>query len=96
MRDPRIGSAIILYCQTAITDPVSIAKSIIDACESQRCDKTMVTSFLGGQQCEEAIRKLDERSIPSYPIPERAVSALSAYYRWQRYRARKGHQSQAV
>jgi acetyl-CoA synthetase (ADP-forming) len=91
MRDPRIGSAIILYCQTAITDPVSIAKSIIDACEQQRCDKTMVTSFLGGQQCEEAIRKLDERSIPSYPIPERAVSALSAYYRWQRYRARKGH-----
>jgi acetyl-CoA synthetase (ADP-forming) len=89
MRDPRIGSTIILYCQTAITDPVSIAKSIIDACESQRCDKTMVTSFLGGQQCEEANRKLDERSIPSYPIPERAVSALAAYYRWQRYRDRK-------
>jgi acyl-CoA synthetase (NDP forming) len=49
----------------------------------------MVTSFLGGQQCEEANRKLDERSIPSYPIPERAVSALDAYYRWQRYRDRK-------
>lgn len=96
MRDPRIGSAIILYCQTAITDPVSIAKSIIDACESQRCDKTIVTSFLGGQQCEEAIMKLDERSIPSYPIPERAVSALSAYYRWQRYREKKGHKPQTA
>lgn len=89
MRDPRIGSVIVLYCQTAITDPVSIAKSIVDVCESQRCEKTIVASFLGGQQCEEAIRKLDERSIPAYPIPERAVSALAAYYRWQRYRDRK-------
>jgi acetyl-CoA synthetase (ADP-forming) len=89
LKDPRIGSAIILYCQTAITDPVSIAKSIIDACESQHSDKTLLTSFLGGQQCEEALRKLDERSIPSYPIPERAVSALSAYYRWQRYKTRR-------
>jgi acetyl-CoA synthetase (ADP-forming) len=88
LRDPRVGSIIILYCQTAITDPVSIAKSIIDACESMRSDKTVVTSFLGGQQCEEALRKLDERSIPSYPIPERAVSALSAYYRWQKYKAK--------
>jgi len=96
MRDPRIGSAIILYCQTAITDPVSIAKAIIDACESQRCDKTLVTSFLGGQQCEEANRKLDERSIPSYPIPERAVSALSAYYKWQRYRVKKGYRPETV
>jgi acetyl-CoA synthetase (ADP-forming) len=88
MKDQRIGSIIVLYCQTAITDPVAIAKSIVDVCESQRCDKTVVTSFVGGQQCEDAMRKLDERNIPTYPIPERAVSALAAYYRWQRYRER--------
>jgi len=85
LKDPRIGSLIVLYCQTAITDPVSIAKSIIDACESQRFDKTVVTSFVGGQQCDDAMKKLDERLIPSYPIPERAVSALAAYYRWKDY-----------
>jgi acetyl-CoA synthetase (ADP-forming) len=88
MKDQRIGSIIVLYCQTAITDPVAIAKSIVDVCESQRCDKTVVTSFVGGPQCEDAMRKLDERNIPAYPIPERAVSALAAYYRWQRYRER--------
>jgi acetyl-CoA synthetase (ADP-forming) len=88
MKDRRIGSIIVLYCQTSITDPVSIAKSITDICESQRCDKTVVTSFVGGPQCEEAMRKLDERSVPTYPIPERAVSALAAYYRWQSYRQR--------
>jgi acetyl-CoA synthetase (ADP-forming) len=89
LKEPRIGSLIILYCQTAITDPVSIAKSIIDACESQRPDKTVVASFVGGQQCEDAMRKLDECSVPTYPIPERAVSALAAYYRWRRYIARE-------
>lgn len=85
LKDPRIGSLIVLYCQTAITDPVSIAKSIIDACESQRYNKTVVTSFIGGQQCDDAMRKLDESLVPSYPIPERAVSALAAYYRWKAY-----------
>jgi acetyl-CoA synthetase (ADP-forming) len=88
IKDQRVGSVIVLYCQTAITDPVSIAKSIADICESQWCGKTLVTSFVGGSQCEEAMRKLDERSIPTYPIPERAVSALAAYYRWQRYKQR--------
>ena len=88
LKDSRIGSVIVLYCQTAITDPVAIAKAIADACESQRSDKTLVTSFVGGQQCDDAMMKLDERGIPAYPIPERAVSALAAYYRWQRYRER--------
>jgi len=90
LKDNQIGSVIVLYCQTAITDPVAIAKSIVDAYESQRYDKTVVTSFVGGPQCEEAMRKLDERNIPAYPIPERAVSALAAYYQWQRYRQRIG------
>jgi acetyl-CoA synthetase (ADP-forming) len=84
LKDQRIGSVIVLYCQTAITDPSSIANSIIDAYESQRPEKAVVASFIGGQQCEDAMRKLDERSIPTYPIPERAVSALAAYYRWKR------------
>ncbi|MEN3037047.1 MAG: acetyl CoA synthetase, partial [Candidatus Methanosuratincola petrocarbonis] len=89
LKDARIGSVIVLYCQTAITDPVSIAKAIADGCESHGCEKTIVTSFIGGAQCEEAMQKLDERGVPSYPIPERAVSALAAYYRWQRYRLKK-------
>ncbi len=86
LRDPRVGSLIVLYCQTAITDPLAIAKSIADACELHGLNKTVVTSFVGGAQCEDAMRKLEERSVPSYPIPERAVSSLAAYYRWQRYK----------
>ncbi len=87
LREPRIGSVIVLYCQTAITDPASIANAIADACESVRPDKPLLASFVGGYPCEEAMRKLEERSIPAYPIPERAVSSLAAYYRWSRYRA---------
>ncbi|MDI9609189.1 MAG: CoA-binding protein [Candidatus Verstraetearchaeota archaeon] len=93
LKDSRIGSVIVLYCQTAITDPVSIAKAIADGCEAHGCEKTVVTSFIGGSQCNEAMQKLDERGVPSYPIPERAVSALAAYYRWQRYRLKKGRPS---
>jgi len=90
LKDARIGSVIVLYCQTAITDPVSIAKSVVDACEAGHCGKTVVSSFVGGSQCDDAMKKLDEHGIPSYPIPERAVSSLAAYYRWQRFKQRHG------
>jgi len=36
------------------------------------------------------MKKLDEHGIPAYPIPERAVSSLAAYYRWQRFKQRHG------
>ncbi len=90
LKDPRIGSVIVLYCQTAITDPVSIAKSIIDACDAWHGGKTIVASFVGGAQCDDAMKKLDERGIPAYPIPERAVSSLAAYYRWRKFQHKLG------
>ena len=85
LKEPRIGSIIALYCQTAVTDPVAIAKYIGDVCEAHGNSKTIVASFVGGQLCSDAMKKLDERSIPTYPIPERAVSALAAFYRYKRF-----------
>ncbi|MCQ5341128.1 MAG: acetyl CoA synthetase, partial [Candidatus Methanomethylicia archaeon] len=87
LKDDRIGSIILLYCQTAITNPLKIAESIINACSD--INKTIVTCFIGDIECENAMKKLEENSIPTYPIPERAVSSLAVYYKWLKYKKRK-------
>ncbi|RLE57312.1 MAG: acetyl CoA synthetase [Thermoprotei archaeon] len=83
--EPRIHSIILLYCQTAITDPEVLADKIIEAWNEAKERKPMVVSFIGGIECDRAMAKLDKAGIPAYPSPERAVSALSAVYKWARW-----------
>ncbi|HIH97166.1 MAG TPA: CoA-binding protein, partial [Thermoplasmata archaeon] len=74
-----VDGAVILYCQVAQTVPQEIADGVYHAVHSYRGPKKPVTvALLGGIKCEEAALWLKERNIPTYPTPERAVSALSA------------------
>ncbi|HIH97992.1 MAG TPA: acetyl CoA synthetase [Thermoplasmata archaeon] len=74
-----VDGAVILYCQVAQTAPQEVADGIYHAVHSYRGPKKPVTvALLGGIKCEEAALWLKERNIPTYPTPERAVSALSA------------------
>ncbi|MEM4529175.1 MAG: CoA-binding protein, partial [Candidatus Methanomethylicaceae archaeon] len=82
MKDDRVSSIVLLYCQTAITDPIEISNAILNVYREFDTKKPIVVSFLGGEKCEEAMKKLEENSIPTYEIPERAISSLAAYYKW--------------
>jgi len=88
--DERIGSVIVLYCQTAVTDPVIIAKQIARAYEESGRNKPMVTSFVGGKECDDAMKWLTRAGIPSYSTPEQAVKALAAVYAWNGYKEKLG------
>jgi acetyl-CoA synthetase (ADP-forming) len=84
--DERIGSVIVLYCQTAVTDPVAIAKQIARAYDEAGRNKPMVTSFVGGKECDDSMKWLTRNGIPSYSTPEQAVKALAAVYKWNDYK----------
>jgi len=86
--DGRVGSVIVLYCQTAVTDPVQVAHAISEAYQDAGRNKPVVTSFVGGKECDDAMKWLTRQGIPSYPTPEVAVEALSAVYRWNEYKQR--------
>ncbi len=70
---------VVLYCETAITNPVEIGKAIkrgID--ESGVKDRPVVVSMVGGTRCDEAMQWLVENGIPAYPTPDEAMNAMAA------------------
>lgn len=78
----------VLYCETAITNPMEIAQSIKNAVdESGVKDKPITVSFVGGERSEEAMRWLVENGIPAYGAPDIAVDAIASLREYARMRA---------
>ena len=76
---PWVDALVILYCETAMTNPLEIAQAIKKALdESGVVDKPLTVSFVGGERCEKAMRWLVENGIPAYPAPDKALNAIGA------------------
>jgi acyl-CoA synthetase (NDP forming) len=76
---PWVDGLVVLYCETAMTDPLEISKGIkqaIDAAQSK--DKPVVVSLIGGDESAKAIQWLVEHDVPAYGSPEVAVNAIAA------------------
>ena len=74
-----VDGLVILYCETAMTDPLGIAKSIKKAVDETGIDdKPIVVSFVGGERSEKAMRWLVENGIPAYGGPDVALNAIGA------------------
>lgn len=85
----------VLYCETAITNPMEIAQAIMKAVdESGVKDKPITVSFVGGERSEEAMRWLVENGIPAYGAPDIAVNAIASLREYARMRAISTHSHQ--
>ena len=86
--EARIKSVVILYCETAVTDPLAIAKGIARAYEGSGRRKPLVVSMVGGERSREALQYLNEQKIPAFAAVDEAVSSLKALYNWTEIAAR--------
>jgi len=84
--DDRIHSIILLFCQTAVVDPPKLSEVISDIVREYKHCKPIVACYIGGEECQKAMRILEQNGIPAYPTPERAVSSLAAIYRWAKWK----------
>lgn len=76
---------VVLYCETAMTDPMEIAKGIKTALDEAGVEgKPVTVSFVGGEQSEKAMQWLVEHDIPAYSAPDLAVHAISALREYAR------------
>ncbi len=78
----------VLYCETAITNPVEIAHAIKKAIDETKVkDRPVVVSMVGGTRCEEAMQWLVENGIPAYPTPDEAMNSMAALREYNNMRA---------
>jgi len=85
---PWTEGLVVLYCETAITDPMQIAKSIKQAVvDSGVTNKPITVSFVGGEKSEAAMRWLVENGIPAYGAPDVAVDAIASLREFARMKA---------
>lgn len=82
--EDRIGAAVILYCETAVTDPMDIAQSIESEYNIFGRKKPLVVAMVGGERSRRALHFLDENGIPAFSSVNEAISALDALYQWKR------------
>lgn len=74
-----VDGLVVLYCETAITNPAEIAQAIKKGIDDAHQPKKPVTvSFVGGDKSEAAIGWLVENGIPAYNAPDLAVNAMAS------------------
>ena len=76
---PWVDGLAVLYCETAMTNPLEIAKAVKKAVDDSGIKGKPVTlSLVGGERCTQAIHWLAENGIPGYGDPEIAVNAMAS------------------
>lgn len=85
MGHPWVDGLVVLYCETAMTDPMNIAQGIKTAVDASGVvDKPVAVSFVGGERSEAAMQWLVEQGIPAYGEPDAAVNAMAALREYAR------------
>lgn len=84
---PWVDGLAVLYCETAMTDPLDIAQGIKQAIDDAGVTgKPVAVSFVGGEQSAAARKWLVENNIPAYDAPDVAINALAALREYARSR----------
>lgn len=85
---PWVDGLVLLYCETAMTDPQEIAEGIFNAIsETGIKDKPVTVSFVGGEKCDKAMAWLVENGIPAYGAPDLAVKAMGTLRQYDRMKS---------
>ncbi len=88
---PWTDGLVVLYCETAMTNPLEIAQAIKKAVDETHIhNRPVVVSMVGGTRCDQAMQWLVENGIPAYPAPDQAMNAMAALREYYNIRAMNG------
>ncbi|OGX53321.1 MAG: acetyl CoA synthetase, partial [Omnitrophica WOR_2 bacterium RIFOXYA12_FULL_38_10] len=83
LEEDKIHCVIVLYCETAVTDPLDIAKAVAEEYRTVERNKPIVAAFVGGERSRSALHFLSQNNIPAYDSVDQAVSALKILHTWK-------------
>jgi acetyltransferase len=78
--DPNSDGFLVLYTPQGATDPLSIAKIVVEL--SKNTVKPVLTCLMGEGDCLTARRMLRKEGIPSFTTPEEAIATFIHMYRY--------------
>ena len=85
---PWVDGLAVLYCETAMTNPLEIAQAVKRAIDdSGASGRPVVVSMVGGTRCDQAMQWLVENGIPAYGPPDQAMNAMAALKEYYSIRA---------
>jgi len=85
---------VVLYCETAMTNPKEIAESIKKAVDDSGIkNKPITVSFVGGEKSDKAMAWLVEHGIPAFGAPDIAVNAMASLREYALLQENKNHES---
>ncbi len=82
--DPQVDQLLVILTPQSMTDIEAVAESLVQAAEANT--KPMACSFMGSADVAAGIRILRQAQVPHYPMPERAIWALSSLGQVRRWR----------
>jgi acetyltransferase len=74
VNDPGVDAVLVMYVPTLAGQPEAVAEVIADVAQSSY--KSIIANFLGAASVGDAIRLLEQRGVPTFHRPEKAVSAF--------------------
>ncbi|MCF6156154.1 MAG: CoA-binding protein [Candidatus Brocadia sp.] len=85
IEDPNVDAILVILTPQTMTEIEKTAEVIGEI--ANRTDKPIATSFMGGKRIGAGLKVMQQRKVPNYPFPERAISAVEAMYKytlWQK------------
>jgi len=82
--DENLDGLLIIYTPQGVANPAEIAKSIVELRKNRGPYKTVLTSFMGHEEVEEANRIFNENNVPTYSTPEQGVKTYLHMYQYKR------------
>jgi acetyltransferase len=83
--DPNVDSTLVMLSPQAMTDPMAVAKAIIEVAD--KLNRSLICCWMGEDQVREARKLLEDAGIPAFRMPETAIELfhhISKYYRNQK------------
>ena len=84
LSDEGVDGLLVIYTPQGGANPNDIAIGVAELWRNSSRDKTLLTSFMGYSEVEEANQSFRKYSIPTYETPDRAVATYMYMYQYER------------
>jgi acetate---CoA ligase (ADP-forming) len=89
VEDSNVNAVLVMLTPQAMTQSLETARAVVEIMEEQKRKVPILTSFLGGNEIEEAVNFLVSKNVPNFDIPEEAIDTLRVMMEYAEWKIKK-------